>query len=357
MTLLSIKGSNFRNLESFELHPTPGFNLIYGLNGSGKSSLLEAIYYLARGRSFRTNYAARVIRNGSDKFLIHGRVSDKNGMEVSAGIERESSGASKIHISGNKVKSASELLELMPLQLIDPDSFHLIDSGPKFRRQFMDWGLFHVEHSFFSLWKKVDRCIKQRNAALRQGLAENHIRAWDEEYVAASHELAELRRVYIDSLKDSFFKVLAELGEFPEVTLSYYQGWKTGRELSEVLDDSLARDRILGYTQNGPHRSDLLIRSNNTPADEVLSRGEQKIVVAALHLTQCKLLKNKTNQSPVCLVDDLSAELDKNRRVAFLNMLASFNSQVFLTGVDKSLSKLLPSKGCGLFEISAGELI
>jgi len=356
MTLLSLRGENFRNLPSFELKPSSGFNLIYGMNGSGKSSILEAIYYLGRGRSFRTQYPNRIIREGMEKFLINGVIADRNDLDVKAGIEKDANSPVKIHIAGSKANSSSELLNLLPLQLINPDSFRLIDSGPKHRRQFIDWGMFHMEHSFLPLWKKTERCLKQRNAALRAGLPDSHIKAWDEEYISASEDLAILRKSYVESLKIMFLEILEQFGEFPELSLGYYRGWKTDRDLADVLDDALPRDKILGYTQNGPHRSDLSLRINNTPASEILSRGEQKIVVAVLHLSQYKLLKNKTNISCACLVDDLSSELDEERKKSFLSLLSEFNSQVFLTGVDKSLLGLMPKQDCRVFSLNDGKL-
>ena len=144
-----------------------GNNLIFGANASGKTSILEAVGYLGRGRSFRGANTRDLVRHGSDEFLVVGKANTGT-RTVSIGVRNSRSGL-EVHADGEKRSSAAALAEALPLQIIDPDIHDLVAGGPENRRRYIDWMAFHVEHGYLETWRRFRRALKQRNAALRAG--------------------------------------------------------------------------------------------------------------------------------------------------------------------------------------------
>lgn len=357
MTLSRLKASHFRNLIDLNLEPCEQFNLIYGTNGSGKSSILEAIYFLSLGRSFRSHLASRIINYDQSKLSIFGLVTEQSGAQISLGIEKSRSGKIRTKIANEAASSVAELAKILPLQLINPDSYQLLSAGPRQRRQFLDWGVFHVEQSFFPLWQRFQRILKQRNSALQQQTAPDQIKVWDIEFIETAQALSQLRENYIEQLKPVVAGLLKDLIELNDLTITYYPGWNTERGLSDILNSYLHRDLMLGYTQFGPQRADILIKINNIPAEDVLSRGEQKLLVCALQLAQGMLLWQLADKRCIYMLDDIAAELDSNRRRRIIDVLKSLQAQVFITAVDSEVfSDLIDQTPHKLFHVEHGEV-
>lgn len=355
MSLTRLEISAFRNLVEVVAEPGCRFNLFYGQNGSGKTSLLEAIYYLGLARSFRTHLNNRIINNLHDRFSVFGRVQQET-RATPIGIERFRDGVSRIRIAGEDVVSVTELAKIIPLQFMNSEAHRLLVGGPKYRRQFLDWGVFHVEHSFFPLWQRAHRALRQRNAALRT-MPIDQIRLWNQELVVAADALHALRTRYMEQFEAFFSAGLQDLLQSPDVSITYQRGWPRERNLLEVLEESLARDMQLGYTQFGPQRADLTLRVGNTPAHEMLSQGQQKLVVYSLRLAQGLMLQQVTGKKCIYLLDDLPAELDQNKRALVANKLMSLNTQIFITGIEKNdLLPLFPREDIKLFHVEHGEV-
>jgi len=358
MNLLRLKATSFRNLTALNIELSNGFNLIYGLNGSGKTSILESIHYLSLGRSFRTNLSNRVIQYQADSFSVFGVSMDETGATLAVGIEKFRQGKIRIKAGNDVTPTQAELARVLPLQLINPDSYSLLIDGPKLRREFIDWGVFHVEPHFFSLWQRFQRALKQRNASLQQAAPPAQTKAWDVEMVTSAQDLAQLRRDYLQKLTPLFFIILAELIELTDLTLEYHQGWEEGRNLVEVLESNFHRDLMQGYTQFGPQRADLVLKVQGSPVQDVLSRGEQKLVVLALRLAQGVLLRDLTGKCCIYLLDDISAELDSERRRYVVKYLAKLEAQVFATAVDQaSLLELIDYKTTKMFHVEQGVVL
>jgi DNA replication and repair protein RecF len=338
MSLVRFTVTAVRNLHPVTLSPSPRINILHGDNGSGKTSVLEAIHLLGLARSFRSSRLQPVIQNEQPACTVFGQVRQTDGSTRNLGISRNRQGEFQIRIDGESVRTAAELAHALPLQLINPDSFTLLEGSPKVRRQFLDWGVFHVEQRFLGTWQRLQKALRQRNAGLRRGTLDHASQAaWDHEMCSASDEIDGYRRSYIAALKPVFEQVLAALLQLPELTLSYYRGWDKDRDLAEVLLGMRERDQQFGHTHAGPQRADLRIRIGAHNAADILSRGQQKLVVCALRIAQGRLLNQARQGQCIYLVDDLPSELDAQHRQALCRLIEELGCQVFITCVDPQI--------------------
>lgn len=339
MSLTRLDIQQFRNLERVALRPSSGVNLIYGANGSGKTSVLEAIHALAVGRSFRTHRHRPLIQWEKDAYTLYAEV-DQAGASIPLGLQRRRNGEVTLKANGRAVGSLAELATLLPVQVIDAHSFALLEGSPRGRRQFMDWLVFHVEPSFFAAWKGAQRCLRQRNSLLRRDRMDgSELAIWDRELVRLSEEIDDCRRRCIEKFQPAFMGLLEEFVAIPGVSLSYQRGWDRQKPYEQVLTDNFERDRLQGHTQSGSHRADLRIMVKGQPAGEVLSRGQQKLVICALRVAQGLIFSRSTGYPCLYLVDDLPSELDDRHRAKLVEWLDRLKTQVFVTGVDREALK------------------
>ena len=274
---------HFRNLGQAELYPSGRMNLLLGHNGSGKSSVLEAIHYLGLGRSFRTHLTNRVIMHGEKDFTIFSQLQRDDGL-INIGLQKDRQGNTQLKIDGKNADRLAQLASLLPLQLIHPEGYNLLTGGPQQRRAFLDWGVFHVEQQFFPLWGKVRRLLKQRNALLRQSTHYSPLEYWDLQLAEQSEMLSVFRQQYCEALLPLMTQICQEL--LPEYTFqaTFYAGWQQEKSLHQMLQEGFERDKQLGHTAIGPHRADLRLRAEGVPVQDLLSRGQLKLLVCALRL-------------------------------------------------------------------------
>ena len=352
MAIQHLEINNLRNLANVIIVPEAGINFIYGPNGSGKTSLLEAIHCLGRGKSFRTHKTNHLIKEGADSFTVVGKIL-QHGRTVMIGMERRA-GTSEIRMGGQAISRASELTEVLPIAVLDPGLHRLIEEGPDERRRFLDWGVFHVEHAFNGIWNNYRRSLAQRNAALRSGWTQQAITHWNKELLTAADQLDQARRRYLKGLLGFVHETLKSFPAIAEVDIQYQQGWRSGVDYETYLTEQYQSDKDRGFTQFGPHRADLRIRINSMDARDYLSRGQQKVLVANLILAQCHQMSAQGN-SVVVLVDDLPAELDADIRETLLQTLAATKAQVFLTATDPKIFKT-DQIACGVFHVEHGQI-
>jgi DNA replication and repair protein RecF len=355
---MRIKSLGIRNLRLISAADIAAFgklNLIFGPNASGKTSLLEAIYLLAASRSFRTPNMLELLRHGSDILQVTAKVVDLQGRIIPLGLERSREGL-QLRAGGKRVNRASELAQWLPAQIIHPDSHLLVSGGPKGRRRFLDWGVFHVEPQFQSVWRRYDKALKQRNAALKARAQSPLDRVWDSELHETANEIDRLRRRYVEGLVETLPQFTEAIMGAQQFELEYDPGWDQSRSLLEELAHTLARDRKRGFTCSGPHRADLVFSHRGQPAAQIISRGQQKMLVVALFLAQAELLNRRTGRSSVLLFDDLAAELDAEHRQKTLLVLEGMSVQVFITALDKDVVRPTAGTDHKLFHVEHGRL-
>lgn len=313
------------------MYPCSTINILFGTNGSGKTSFLESVHLLGLGRSFRSSKLDPIIQESSEDSVVFGLLESG----ASVGVSKSRRRGHTLKLQGEKQRSWAEVARHLPIQVINSDSFSLLEGSPRIRRRFLDWGVFHVEHSFIEDWRRASKCIAQRNLLLKQRRVDSEqIRAWDNELSILADRIDKARARYFQEFTPLFREVLASLIELPGLTLEYSRGWSAEESLADVLIAGLQRDQKYGATQNGPHRADVLVKVGRLDAGEVLSRGQQKLLVCALKISQGLLLENELGIKSIYLVDDLPAELDSLNRKKVCGLLESLNTQVFLSCVD-----------------------
>lgn len=338
MAITTLKITDFRNLAAVELNPCSyGLNVICGNNGSGKTSLLEAIYYLGLGRSFRSSSSGRLIRHSANKFALFAQLLTENQHSIPVGIERDTVGSMRLRLAEKDAPSITELAYFLPIRIINSQSHQLFESGPVFRRKYLDWGLFYQFANFLPCWRNFERILKQRNAALRDKRPKKELMVWTEELVCHGLELDALRRSYIEALTPLVKTIAQDLLPVSQLKIHYQPGWNQTKEYAEVLASHLQEEYQLGYTLFGPHRADIDITINSISVKHFLSRGQQKLLICAMILAQGMLFATHANKGLIYLVDDLPSELDLQNRQKLILLLAKQFAQVFITAIDSEM--------------------
>ena len=334
MILTELTVRDVRCIEQAELSLHPGRNLIWGGNGSGKTSLLEGMFLLGRGRSFRTRNSERLIRHGQEQLVVFGRTEssgpEAGGWVHAVGVEVHRKEGTRARIDAGSVGSLADLSRVFPVQVIDPDIHKLIEEGGRRRRRWLDWAVFHVEPQFADWWLRFARAARQRNAALRS--RGESTRPWDVEVAALGERISEARRSVVAQMQPHWQEVVAGL-DCPAGELQYFRGWGAQHSLAEALEASRPRDALRGLTHAGPHRADVVIRVGGKLAREVLSRGQQKLMAVALTLAQLRLLKEVSGTTPTLLLDDPAAELDAEHLRHFVRQIAPLGCQLIITSL------------------------
>lgn len=357
MLLQSLNISQVRNLESVSMDCSAKANFICGANGSGKTSLLEAIFILGRGRSFRHRNLRLVINRAFEQLVVSAKLfHPPSQIARQMGVMRSAIGGFEARSDGRALHLASDLARELPIQLVDAHSFTLLEGGPLQRRQFLDWGVFHVEQSFSCLWRRFQKTLKQRNQLLRHGRMDYQLlQAWTAELIPLNQQITEYRKQYLQKLQKYIVDVVGHLDGLGAVTLEYSQGWPDSRPISEVLEADQERDMATGATAHGAHRADVKVFVDGILAADCLSRGQSKLLVYALKLAQARHYQAACGQGCVFLLDDLPAELDAKNRHDVLVYLHGLDCQYFVTGVDtQDFDSMLEETGGKMFHVEQG---
>lgn len=330
MGLSHLQVDDLRCIHRAELELDSHLTLITGANGSGKSTLLEAMFLLGRGRSFRTPKLETVVRQGAERLRVVGTVS--NGVRaVTIGVESDN-GSLIARVGGAPVETLASLATAFPIQVIDPGVHKLIEEGPVGRRRFLDWGVFHVEQTYLPRWQRLQRLLKQRNAALRIDAGDDTLDAFDRELAVTGEAIAVARGRYAESLLPQIATVCERLLGAP-ISIRYARGWPDGVSLEEALAAARDRDRRRRMSTVGPHRADLVVERTGEPARSVVSRGQQKLLAAGMILGQLNLHVGSLGLQTTLLLDDPAAELDEERLQHLVSEVQRLPMQLVMTSL------------------------
>lgn len=327
MHLSKLIVSRFRNINLAELLFSPRVNVIAGDNGSGKTSLLEAVYYLGHAKSFRTPHATQLITHHEDEFVLYGELNPFQ----SIGIKRSKT-SEQIKLAKQFCQKKSELANALPIQIINPDVHKILEDSPRYRRRFLDWGVFHVEHSYWDQWRQYQTILKQRNAALKKHWDKKLVDLWNEELTSTVAAITKIKTTYVAALQTELKSIPHEL---TDLNIAYQRGWPEALTYGDSLQKSWDLDRKTGFTKYGPHRSDLKITVKGVAAKDIVSRGQQKLLACVLKIAQVKLFRKTIGFSPLFLVDDIFSELDRTASRKVIYLLRETSSQLLVTTIEQ----------------------
>lgn len=329
MFIKTLQIENVRNLARVDIEPSPTLNFLFGANGAGKTSVLESLVVLSRGRSFKTNQANELIGPQGGSFRVFAESLNHARKTTRMGLER-SGKHWRARKNGDDLSQLSQLTRDLPLVLMEPNSHLLVSGPPEVRRKYIDWGMFHVEHEFLATWRHFSKILKQRNAALRFR-QEDVLESIDAVFSELGSRLGRLRRTHSDEIAERVQGLLTDLGSSLEnMRFEYHDGWTRG-SLQESLLAGREGDLMRGTTGSGPHRADIALFYKESPARSVLSRGEQKLLSAALLLSQVEILA-KMGEKPIILLDDLASEFDQEHFERVLDRALKCGGQVWVSG-------------------------
>ena len=351
MALQYFTATNFRCLTSATLEADSQYNLIYGQNASGKTSILEGIAYLGRGKSIRGAPPQQLITHGQSEFLLLGKVKTAARV-VTVGVRNGKDGL-EVKIDGDRKTSASALVEILPLQVIDPEVHNLVAGGPEHRRRYLDWIAFHVEQAYPECWRQFRRALKQRNAALRDGVTKASIAAWDREFLESAAVVDQTRRRVLSIARQALEMTGAALLR-SEVAFEYRQGWAAEQTLEEALSTGWEGDCLAGTTRSGPQRAELRLIVDERQAKRLVSRGQQKLLACTMILAATEVVQTALERPLLLLLDDPAAELDREALGAFLKCVFGLGSQIIATALDPETLRF-PEQPA-VFHVEHGEL-
>ena len=355
MSLKKLDIYNVRNIVQTSIQPSPAINFIYGVNASGKSSFLEAIYFLGRAKSFRTVSIRQVNTFSRQELIVTGQAVQRSGNDAKLGIEMDGKNT-RIRINRETVHKRSELAYALPLQLIHPTSYQLLDGGPKIRREFIDWGVFNQQQEFLTAWRKYRKALQQRNGLLKKKLT-RQIDCWNQELVHYGAIVTEYREDYLQQLQPVFIQIAGQFLQASRMQLRMHCGWDVRQNFLQTLESDLHRDIRYGFTHSGPHRADFQLLIEGRLAREFVSRGQLKLLVLALKLSQVKLLEMNSCRIGCILIDDLTSELDSSSRAALLKYLTVLPVQIFITATElKEFGDLSKIQDYRMFHVEQGKI-
>ncbi|MDT8409036.1 MAG: DNA replication/repair protein RecF [Wenzhouxiangellaceae bacterium] len=345
MYVTSVRIENFRNLREVSIVPGQGINCLYGANGAGKTSVLEALYLLGRGRSFRASSISPLIQDGASALRV---VATCSKPDQRLGVERSAS-EWKGRIDQRSSSRISEFARAFPLVLVDPSNHELIEGPPAGRRSFLDWGLFHVEPSYLDDWKRFSRLLRQRNAALRSGADAATLDALEAPMARAAERVELMRAAYVEKLQRDVALLLDELRfRLDPVELDYRPSANDAVQYLERWRQSRARDLEHGFTREGPHRGELVVRCRQRLAAPRLSRGQMKLTALLLKLAQMQRALDSGTR-PLLLLDDPVSELDEAHLESLLDWVSKQPFQTWITAVEP-----IPADPVTLFHVEHG---
>ena len=340
MRFLSLKITNLRCIESLSFQPGPYLNLISGENGSGKTSVLEAVSLACLGRSFHTNREKDLLRKDQNGLRVEAQIQGPQDEVFNIDVKKRGK-LSKIYRDGQIVTSASALARMAPSVAVHSRVTELLINSPANRRALIDRTMFHVEPRYVASWKLYRRALKQRNELLRNNRTCGEAKFWHD--VLNEHgSLIERDRKQLVQWVNQELKSIDHTGKFCNYLLRYAPGWKGSELLSEALDRTWAKDRQLGYTSSGVHRADLMLIDNTGQNVKNLSRGQIKFIIICLMVAFARFIGHSIGRKPILLVDDLAAELDDNLRSSLVEIICEIGSQVYFTAIrEKDLPELV----------------
>jgi DNA replication and repair protein RecF len=328
VTKLSVK--NIRSHDSFVIEFSPNITVITGENGSGKTSLIEAVYIALQGTSFKGS-DNEVLRHKSKWWRIDLLLDDQSKRIVSFDPSL-SSGKKKFTVD-EKIHYQLPSKNKYPVVLFEPDDLRLLHGSPSRRRQFIDRFISQLDVLYGATLRKYERALKQRNNLLKQAyIRPEDLFVWNIALSEYGAYIIQQRIIFIEEINSKLNPAYDEIAGQRDVVSIHYSHTFIGdvkQKLLNELDMSNERDKYLGFTSVGPHRHDVIFEFNNSPALSIASRGEVRSIVLALKFLEVDIIEKITDKKPIILLDDVFSELDLARQKALSDTIRSH--QIIIT--------------------------
>ncbi len=355
MRLTTLRIQGLRCLSQVELKLAPAINMFVGANGAGKTSVLEAAFLLSHARSFRSGAKDALQQRGAAELSIFAELERADGRVSRLGLGR-STGRWDAKVDGIGVP-IGQLVTECAVVCFEPGGHALIAGAAEERRRYLDWGVFHVEPTFLTVWRRYQRALKQRNSLLRSvaSASDALFVPWEIELAQTATQIDQQRRTYLDRLRPQLEQSVA--GLVPELgapELRYRRGWADDRDLQDLLHSQRGRDVARGHTTLGVHRADWSLAFEQAPAREHLSRGQEKLTALACMLAQAQLYALDHGEWPVVCLDDLASELDQAHQSAVVTQLLTAQAQILLSGTEQPSA--LVAASARVFHVEQGVL-
>lgn len=357
MKITRLAAEDFRRFARVSFEPHPHLTVLRGANASGKTSLLEAIYFAARASSFRARRLDEIILETSEKkqassSLWVKHTDNEPATQWTASVQRGEINIRRLTEPSNR----RELAQAIPVVMVDRQLHRVFEEGPVYRRRYLDWGLFYVEPSFFGTWRRHERALRQRNQALRQKASRTEVEVWNPEFIATAEALHQLRAKHTQQLESAAKTWVAALLQTEQFGFQLSSGWNDNLGLSGALADGYEGDRKMGFTHTGPHRAELRVRFETREARAFVSRGQQKMLAVAMALAQAELVAEITGKHPIVLLDDLEAELALEWQQRLVAALLRYPGQSLLTSLEwrDALAPDASHKNYAVFHVEHG---
>ncbi|MBS7458958.1 DNA replication/repair protein RecF [Coralloluteibacterium stylophorae] len=327
--------TDLRAFRSAELTFAPGFNLITGANGAGKTSVLEAVHLIAYARSFRGRVRDGLVRHEADALEVFLSWTQRESETRRAGL-RHSGTEWSGRLDRQPVSTLTELCSAFAAVCFEPGSHLLVSGAAEERRRFLDWSLFHVEPDYLDGWRRYARALKQRNRLLKSRPEPRALDPWDRELAVTGEMITRQRQLYLDTLRP-YLDALARdfLPELGVAELEFRPGWRREQmPLSDALVMAREGDVAQGFGSVGPHRADWRLRFERLPGRAAPSRGQEKLIALVYVLAQAEAFVEEQGEWPVVLLDDLASELDVDHQARVLTRVSATPAQVLLTATE-----------------------
>ena len=363
---------NYKNIQEATLTLSPKMNCFIGPNGTGKTNLLDAVYYLSFCRSAYTSVDSQVIRHDQDFFVVEGDYTDDRGMlgedqdelrklSIYCGMKR----GTKKHFKCNKkeYKRLSQHIGLIPLIFVSPADTYLVDGGGEERRRLMDMVISQYDNLYLDALNRYNKALQQRNTLLKMEEEPDLelMRIWEEQMAAEGEVIYQKRSAFVQELIPVFQQIYQQISDDREsVSLRYVSHGQRG-PLLEVIQRDRMKDRAVGYSLHGVHRDDLEMLLGDYPMRREGSQGQLKTFVIAMKLAQFSFLKRTCSQTtPLLLLDDIFDKLDAHRVERIVSLVASKEyGQIFITDTNREhLDKIMQANSFDyqLFSVHDGEV-
>ena len=345
MYINQFTATSLRSLDFITLNPNKHINIILGKNNAGKTSVLEGIFYASSLKSFKSVPPASLVANKSNELKIlikYSKISENAAISIEKSLK--SSIVKKIN---DERASTKQLLEAFPVLALNFGSSNIISGSSEDRRSLLDWGSFHVEHSYLDLYKDYSKSLKQRNSLLKKNELSN-IDYWTELVSSLGSKIGTIRNAYFNELNAMFENIKVEMqnllpniyADIKESKITYNQGWPTDLSLKESLKNNLTKDMVLKHTTTGPHRADIIFSAGPGDLKNVSSMSTQIISSLLVIMSQARVFHVKHEHSPIILIDDLFFGIDDKNLQLVINLLKSSKAQCFITAPDLYRDKL-----------------